>query len=91
MNDVPTDVRRYLAEIGRRGGVRSRRKLTSEQAHDMVRLREAKKAFKLFHTECFWYLDPNMKITIRDLPEIVRGLRANGGQRGFLLANKLCH
>ena len=37
-------VSRYLSEIGRRGGVRSRRTLTAEQARAMVTSREAKRA-----------------------------------------------
>lgn len=90
MKEVTDTVRSYLAEIGRRGGLRSRRSLSHEQARNMVRVREAKKAFAVFHTQCFWYLDPNMKVTAKDIPEIVRGLRANGGRKGFLLADKLC-
>lgn len=33
----------YLSEIGRRGGIKSRRKLTSEQARAMVAARELKR------------------------------------------------
>jgi len=33
----------YLAEIGRKGGQKSKRTLTPEQARQMVRAREAKK------------------------------------------------
>ena len=29
-------------------------------------------------------------ITASDIPEIVKGLRKDGGRKGFLLANKLC-
>ena len=41
-----TGVRSYLAEIGRRGGMRSRRALDSETARQMVRIREARRAIK---------------------------------------------
>jgi hypothetical protein len=41
-------VRQYLAEIGRRGGIRSRRKLTAEQARAMVARREGRRALKVF-------------------------------------------
>lgn len=41
MND---QVKSYLAEIGRRGGQRSKRKLTKAQARAMVRARTAKRA-----------------------------------------------
>jgi hypothetical protein len=56
----------------------------------MVRVREARRAFIKFHARCFWYLRKDMKVTLRDVPEIVRGLRKNGGRKGFLLAAKLC-
>jgi hypothetical protein len=38
------EARKYLAEIGRRGGQRSKRKLTKAQARAMVRARTAKRA-----------------------------------------------
>lgn len=83
-------VRKYLAEIGRRGGLRSRRRLSPERARDMVRVREARRAFKIFHAQCFWYLRQDLDITLKDVPKIAEGLRQNGGRRGFLLAAKLC-
>jgi hypothetical protein len=39
-------IREYLAEIGRRGGLASRRELTRKQAKKMVAMREAKRAGK---------------------------------------------
>ena len=57
---------------------------------NLVRLREARRAFATFYSPCFWYLRENMTITLADVPEIVRGLRQNGGRQGFLLAAKLC-
>ena len=41
-------VRAYLAEIGRKGGTRSRRTLTAEQARAMVAKREANRAPRRF-------------------------------------------
>ena len=38
------DIKAYLAEIGRRGGQKSKRKLTKAQARAMVRARTAKRA-----------------------------------------------
>lgn len=55
----------------------------------MVRVREARRAFREFYSQCFWYMRPDLEITMADLPEIARGLRQNGGKRGLLLA-KLC-
>ncbi len=88
--DTPASVRAYLAQIGRKGGTRSRRKLSSQDARNMVRMREAGRAFREFHTQCFWYLRKDVKLTLDDVPEIVRGLRQNGGLRGYLVAAKLC-
>jgi len=36
-------VKKYLSELGRKGGKVSKRILTPEQAREMVRIREAKK------------------------------------------------
>jgi hypothetical protein len=80
----------YLSQIGRKGGTKSRRTLSPEDARNMVRVREAQRAFLNFYGQCFWYLKRDMKVTLEDLPEIVRGLRQNGGRTGFLLAGKLC-
>ena len=38
------EVRAYLAEIGRRGGITSRRELTKSHAKQMVAIRELKRA-----------------------------------------------
>jgi len=87
---TPSSVRAYLADIGRRGGRKSRRQLSPEAARAMVQLREARRAFRKYHSQCFWYLREDMQVTAADVPEIVRGLRQNGGRQGFLLAAKLC-
>jgi general stress protein YciG len=43
-SEYADSVKRYLAEIGRKGGQKSRRKLTKAQARAMVRARTAKRA-----------------------------------------------
>jgi hypothetical protein len=68
MNDL---VRRHMAEIGRRGGTRSRRALSPAQARAMVVSREAKRAVREFERS-------TLGSSASDLPgvEIVRtGLR----------------
>jgi len=90
MMKTPPTVTEYLASIGRKGGKKSRRILSVEDARKMVRVREARRAFRRFHSQCFWYLRPDMRVTLADVPEIARGLRQNGGRQGFLLAAKLC-
>jgi hypothetical protein len=44
MKEAQKNVRDYLAEIGRRGGVASRRELTKSHARQMVAIRELKRA-----------------------------------------------
>lgn len=88
--DTSPIVRSYLSSIGRKGGLTSRRRLSSEEAKEMVRLREAKRAFRRYRAQCFWYMPEDREITRADVPEIVRGLRKNGGRQGFLLASRLC-
>lgn len=43
---MKASIKAYLAEIGRRGGQKSKRKLTKEQARAMVRARTAKRALR---------------------------------------------
>jgi hypothetical protein len=44
MTETEKRVREYLAKIGRRGGLASRRDLTRSHAKQMVAIREAKRA-----------------------------------------------
>jgi hypothetical protein len=44
MTEAEKKVRAYLAEIGRRGGITSRRELTKSHAKQMVTIREMKRA-----------------------------------------------
>jgi hypothetical protein len=44
MKEAQRNVREYLAEIGRRGGLASRRELTRSHAKQMVAIREARRA-----------------------------------------------
>ena len=59
-------------------------------ARDLVRVRELRRAFREFYARCFWYMRPDAHLTLDDLPEVVRGLRKNGGKEGILRAAKLC-
>jgi hypothetical protein len=83
-------VRAYLAAIGRRGGIKSRRRLPPETARDMVRLREARRAFRRFHTRCFWSYAPDYRVTLRDLPWVAEQLMTFGGRDGWEAGAKLC-
>ena len=44
MTEAEKKVRAYLAEIGRRGGITSRRELTKSHARQMIAIREGKRA-----------------------------------------------
>jgi len=46
MMPVQKKVRKYLAAIGQRGGLASRRELTKSHARQMVAIREARRAAK---------------------------------------------
>lgn len=83
-------VKRYLSEIGRKGGQKSRRALDRQTAREMVRLREARRAFKVFFTTCFWSCDPNYKIAVGDIPWVAEQLMKNGGRRAWEKGSWLC-
>jgi len=57
---------------------------------DAQRLELARGALSEFHAQCFWFMRDNVEPSLDDLPEIARGLRLNGGRRGYLLAARLC-
>ncbi len=84
---VETSVSRYLSVVGRTGGKKSRRQLSSDQARDMVRVRELRRAFREYYARCFWYMRPDADLTLDDLPEVVRGLRKNGRSNAISAAS----
>lgn len=83
-------VRKHMAAIGRLGGLRSRRRLDSDAAREMVRIREARRAYRRFHATCFWWCDPAFEITAPDIPWLVEGLRKNGNREAWEVAARLC-
>jgi hypothetical protein len=84
------EVRSYLAEIGRRGGRRSRRVLHPDTARQMVRLREARRAFARFHARCFWSSPRTYVVTADDIPWVARQLMTHGGREGWRIGGRLC-
>ena len=84
------DVRAYLADIGRRGGRRSRRSLDPETARTMVRVREARRAYRRFHAGCFWSYDPDYVVTAADVAWVAEQLRRHGGREAWEIASRLC-
>lgn len=84
------EVRDYLKEIGRRGGARSRRKLDSQTAQNMVRVREARRAFRRFRASCFWSYRPDLVIRSEDVPWVAEQLRKHGNREAWQVAARLC-
>jgi len=83
-------VKEYLAEIGRRGGRKSRRILDPETAKEMVRVREARRSYRRFHVECFWSFDPDYRVGSSDVTWVADQLRRHGGRDAWEAAQKLC-
>jgi hypothetical protein len=83
-------VRSYLQQIGRRGGLKSRRSLDAGTARDMVRVREARRAFRRFRTTCFWSYRPDLAIGLTEVPWIAEQLRKHGNREAWRMAERLC-
>ena len=82
--------KQYLQQIGRRGGLKSRRTLDPEAARDMVRVREARRAFRRFRATCFWSYRPDLVIGIADVPWVADQLRKHGNREAWRVAARLC-
>jgi hypothetical protein len=87
---VKPDIRRYLAQIGSKGGRKSRRVLDPETAKTMVRVREARRIYRRFHAACFWSFDPAYRIGPSDVAWVAEQLRRHGGREAWELASRLC-
>lgn len=53
------------------------------------RLELANQLYREFHTRCFWHCPQTLEITEELIPFVVKGLRACGRRRGFILASRL--
>ena len=84
------DVREYLARIGRRGGLKSRRTLDSATARRMVAVRQARRAFRRFHTSCFWSYRPNLAIGSDDIEWVAEQLMKHGNREAWRVGRSLC-
>jgi hypothetical protein len=83
-------VRKYLAEIGRRGGQKSRRALDPDTARNMVRVREARRAYRRFRTLCFWSYRPDLTIGMDDVDWVAETLMRNGNREAWIIGRRLC-
>jgi hypothetical protein len=84
------NVHRYLAEIGARGGRKSRRALDAQTARTMVRVREARRAFRRFRHTCFWSCRPDLVIRAEDVPWVAEQLMKHGNREAWRIGAKLC-
>ena len=87
---MDTIIRDYMAEIGRRGGEASRRQLSREDARRMVQVREARRAYRSFHAQCFWSYPHDLKVLASDVPWVAERLKKHGGRRAWELGARLC-
>jgi hypothetical protein len=85
-----SDVREYLARIGRRGGLKSRRVLDPATARRMVQVREARRAFRRFRTSCFWSYRPDLLITEADVAWVAEQLKKHGNRDAWNVGARLC-
>jgi hypothetical protein len=85
-----TTISKYFSKIGRRGGRTSRRELSSNAAKEMVRIREARRIYRRFHSLCFWSFDPQYLVTAQDIPWVIDRLRRNGDRQSWEAALSLC-
>jgi len=56
----------------------------------MVKVREARRAYRDLHTECFWSYDPTYQIRLSDVPWVAERLMRYGGRRGWEKGAQLC-
>lgn len=85
-----TRIERYLAGIGARGGRKSRRGLDPDAARAMVRVREARRAFREYHSTCFWSCRPDLVIRGADVAWVAEQLMKHGDRHAWFLGAKLC-
>ena len=83
------DVRDYLAEIGRRGGQKSRRTLNPAAARQMVAVREARRAFRRYRTACFWSYRADLAIGARDAAWVAEQLMKHGNREAWQIGKSL--
>ncbi len=56
----------------------------------MVRVRDARRAYRDFYATCFWSFDPNLVISADRVPWVAAQLRQNGGMAAWRVAARLC-
>lgn len=86
---LSVELRSYLSKIGKIGGSRSKRKLSSSDSFKMLALREASRAFKEYKKTCFWSFPNDFQVTQNNIPLISKTLKEQGNRKAFLKAQKI--
>lgn len=55
----------------------------------MVRVREARKAFRRYHARCFWWTNPEFRIGVEDVAWVAEQLMIHGDREANTLGAKL--
>jgi hypothetical protein len=55
----------------------------------MGRLELARRLYREFWARCFWHCPRDLEVTEDLIPVVIKGLRDNGGARGWMLAGGL--
>lgn len=85
---ISKDISSYFAQIGRKGGQKSRRTLSQKQARLMVAVRLARKAYNDFRVHCFWsYKD--LTVSPSNVAWIAEQLRRNGNRAAWQRAARI--
>jgi len=85
-----TGISRYLAQLGAKGGRKSRRTLDPETARNMVRVREARRAYQRFRNTCFWSHRPDLVVSLADVPWVAEQLKKHGNREAWRIGARLC-
>ena len=56
----------------------------------MVRVREARRAFREFYATCFWSYRADLEIGPNDVEWVAETLRRNGNLKAWRVAGRLC-
>jgi hypothetical protein len=56
----------------------------------MVRVREARRAFRRYRTMCFWSCRPDLQIGLPDVPWVAEQLMKHGDRAAWRIGARLC-
>jgi hypothetical protein len=86
---ISNSTRAYFAEIGRKGGLKSRRPLSRAQAQKMVAVRLARFAYHKYGTACFWSYARDLNVTADNACWVAEKLRRNGNRAAWRTAIRI--